>query len=628
MKAWVYAVSTATGITWHVSLDMRADRDHWIRTAGRGFRLFVLEPELSFGQAQELAGRVKAGGPVRQLLGKIRAAGESLGMRTAEGSAAGWRLWEWEPGGEEGIPAAAFPGYEAMAAKIHALMPGRSLLPEEYLSLLAHSGLEEAAQSPYYYLQRGWLEGRLRLESGVELHREGRGFPFRRLKLRAQCKRCGSQGAQLPQKGTSSSASVVWTACPHCGGPCPYCEACLTMGRVRFCTPLIRSAEQPSTSAGQRKTQGFDTEVYLQPWGLSDVQWEASGSALLFLKGKKSLTRGKGKASSESKPGRFLMWAVTGAGKTEMIFPMIHYTLAQGGRAAVVTPRRDVVLELQPRLAKAFPGVQLVTLYGGSEQRWDQGDLVLATTHQLMRFHEAFDLVIIDEIDAYPYHNNPMLQHAAEQVCRPDGAYILLSATPPEPLQREVRRGRLSHARVAARFHRHPLPVPLRLATPPLQRSMQQGSLPLRLKDKLQASLRRGAQLFVFVPKIASVGPLTEILRSSFPGVPVEGTSSKDEQRAEKVTAFRQSRIRILVTTTILERGVTIPKSDVFILDADSRLFDAAALIQMAGRAGRSSEDPAGTVIFAAQQKTRSQASALRQIKEMNRLARKKGYIG
>lgn len=54
MKAWVYAVSTAAGITWHVSLDLRADRDHWIRTAGRGFRFFVLEPELSFGQAQEL----------------------------------------------------------------------------------------------------------------------------------------------------------------------------------------------------------------------------------------------------------------------------------------------------------------------------------------------------------------------------------------------------------------------------------------------------------------------------------------------------------------------------------------------------------------------------------------------
>ncbi|MCZ8523317.1 helicase-related protein [Paenibacillus mucilaginosus] len=326
-------------------------------------------------------------------------------------------------------------------------------------------------------------------------------------------------------------------------------------------------------------------------------------------------------------PPRFLIWAVTGAGKTEMIFPMIQYTLARGGRVAVATPRKDVVLELKPRLAKAFPAAKHVALYGGSDQRWEEGDLILATTHQLMRFREAFDLVIIDEIDAFPYHNNPMLQYAAERVCRPGGAYILLSATPPELLQREVRRGRLPHARVAARFHRHPLPVPALLGIPPMLRVLQQRSLPKRLRDKLSASLQRGAQIFVFVPNIAMVEPLTVLIREDFAGIPVEGTSSKDEHRAEKVTAFRQAAIRILVTTTILERGVTIPKSDVFICDADSRLFDAAALIQMAGRAGRSAQDPKGLVLFAAEQKTRPQAAAIRQIREMNRLAMRKGYI-
>jgi competence protein ComFA len=93
------------------------------------------------------------------------------------------------------------------------------------------------------------------------------------------------------------------------------------------------------------------------------------------------------------------------------------------------------------------------------------------------------------------------------------------------------------------------------------------------------------------------------------------------------VMAFRNREIRLLVTTTILERGVTVPKSDVFILDADSELFDEAALIQMAGRAGRSKDDPAGRVVFAAPQWTRSQSLAVRQIKAMNRIARKGGYL-
>jgi competence protein ComFA len=72
---------------------------------------------------------------------------------------------------------------------------------------------------------------------------------------------------------------------------------------------------------------------------------------------------------------------------------------------------------------------------------------------------------------------------------------------------------------------------------------------------------------------------------------------------------------------------VTVPKSDVFIFDSDSSLFDEAALVQMSGRAGRSKEDPAGKVYFAAKEKTKSQSGAIQQIKNMNRLARKQGYF-
>src|SRR5690606_21572732 len=43
-----------------------------------------------------------------------------------------------------------------------------------------------------------------------------------------------------------------------------------------------------------------------------------------------------------------LSWAVTGAGKTEMIFPLIATELQRRGKVLVATPRRDVVLELLP----------------------------------------------------------------------------------------------------------------------------------------------------------------------------------------------------------------------------------------------------------------------------------------
>ena len=107
----------------------------------------------------------------------------------------------------------------------------------------------------------------------------------------------------------------------------------------------------------------------------------------------------------------------------------------------------------------------------------------------------------------------------------------------------------------------------------------------------------------------------------------IEATSSQDEDRHEKILRFRQGTSRILLTTTILERGVTIPKADVIVLDADSALFDAAALVQMAGRAGRSADDPYGKVHFLSREHTRSQVDSIHQIRAMNRLAERRGYI-
>ncbi|GGF87526.1 hypothetical protein GCM10010912_36030 [Paenibacillus albidus] len=310
-----------------------------------------------------------------------------------------------------------------------------------------------------------------------------------------------------------------------------------------------------------------------------------------------------------------------------MIFPLLAAVLAAGGRALVATPRRDVVLELAPRLAKAFPAETLAVLYGGSPDRWADGQLTLATTHQLLRFHHGFDLVIIDELDAFPYHNDPMLAFAAEQACKADGRFIYLSATPPKELQQLVKSGRLSHARVPVRFHGHPLPVPQHLVMESVQQCLKHGRLPRKLVQVLQRSLDREAQIFLFVSRIAYIEGLLKLLRRCFPGRSIEGTSSRDAERAEKVSAFRRRDISLLVTTTILERGVTVPRSDVMILDADSSLFDEASLVQMAGRAGRSKDDPAGYVVFASAQWSGAQRRAIAQIRTMNGIARRQGYI-
>ncbi|WP_284241683.1 DEAD/DEAH box helicase, partial [Paenibacillus glycanilyticus] len=443
-------------------------------------------------------------------------------------------------------------------------------------------------------LQLAQLLGWLRLTGAVAAESTRR-------RRECRCRRCGSGEAHMHR-----------TACAACGRMCAYCSACLTMGRSRECELLVLGMPTPPIAAGTTNPAA------LHKWQLSPAQAAATTEALRFIEA----------PNHPNQPQKqFLLWAVTGAGKTEMIFPLVESILQRGGRALIATPRRDVVIELDPRIRRAFPSASVVTLYGGSEQRWEAGDITLATTHQLMRFSEAFDLVIIDELDAFPYHGDPILHYAADNSRAPHAPKLLLSATPPIDLQRKARSGQLPHARVPVRYHRHPLPVPKLLRTPPVAKLLQSKKIPKLLLAALNHSLNRGAQLFIFVQRISQVEPMAKLLGTVLKQPAVEGTSSQDPLRADKVSRFRSSDIRVLVTTTILERGVTIPRSDVYILDVDGRLFDEASLVQMAGRAGRSGEDPNGFVYFCGRERTRSQLSAVRQIRGMNRIARARGYL-
>jgi competence protein ComFA len=589
-------------------------------------------------------------------------------------------------GGEKSIA----PDLKAAARFAAQQLAGRSLLQDEVLQLLDTLPLSGQGVAPLAAVQLASLMGAVQLTAAVAPKPAApplRGLrlwakrlrPARLLRGRAslrpqelRCRRCGS-GQDRQRR----------TLCAACGQACAYCEACLGMGRSRECGLLVigvpavggwteergsaslteplhaltlapaavrpdrsdvRSAgpahalERPArptaplayaaseaTGAGRPASAlPSSPEELIARWGLSPAQGDAAAQALAFLQS----------PAVPDKPinRSFLLWAVTGAGKTEMIFPLLEAVLAKGGRALVATPRRDVVLELAPRLAKAFPNDCRAVLYGGSPERWAIGALTLATTHQLLRFQGAFDLVLIDELDAFPYHNDPMLHFAADKCRKAGGKTVLLSATPPQELQRGAAKGRLAYARVPVRYHRHPQPVPRRLKLPSVYHMLRRRSLPASLLAVLHRSVARGAQVFLFVPYVKQVEPLVGLLRScagrlSLAPESISGTSSKDIDRGGKVVSFRSRSTRLLVTTTILERGVTIPKSDVFILDADNPMFDAASLVQMAGRAGRSGDDPFGYASFGAPTWTAAQKGSIRQIRAMNALARRKGYF-
>lgn len=593
MKVILYAVQPYRGQAWqwHISLDIAVDRYYWQK---KGAVQLMATREISLGLAvtmQEQLGRGSRTEPhPQQVLAKcmkFHGYEQELELVVV-------RLQVVEVELSISID-------KQLLDKICDSLAGRALLREELLQLLEHMDLDLRSISWRSYVQALVLRGDVTITNAVHKRRKLSIWGGVSKRVRHHCRRCGSGDKEM-----------FWVDCSSCQVPCPYCESCLNMGRAKYCSLLVYGKQQSTLRLDKRSTP---QKLPSRKWSLSAAQTEASTEALKFL---------HESSGPYTVPPRFLFWAVTGAGKTEMIFPLIESEINRGGNVLIATPRKDVVLELKPRLQKAFPEQRLIALYGGSDQSWQCGEITLATTHQLIRFSRKFDLVIIDELDAFPYHNNPMLEYAASQCCSTNGKYVLLSATPPEQLQRAIRKKQCSHVKVPVRFHGHPLPIPKKHSTKPLHKLK---ALPLALKRELQKSIGHGSQIFIFVPRIKLIEGIVQLVVTMFPELIVAGTSSQDSNRTDKVQAFRDGHIRILVTTTILERGVTVPQTDVFILGADSELFDEASLIQMAGRSGRSPVDPIGKVIFAAEHKTKAQVQAIRQLKHMNKIAKRKGYL-
>lgn len=90
---------------------------------------------------------------------------------------------------------------------------------------------------------------------------------------------------------------------------------------------------------------------------------------------------------------------------------------------------------------------------------------------------------------------------------------------------------------------------------------------------------------------------------------------------------MRAGKYQLLLTTTILERGVTFERVSVIVLQASHRVFKKSALVQIAGRADRKGEYSQAEVIFVTSERTTAIKSAIREINKNNQQALKEGLI-
>ena len=400
---------------------------------------------------------------------------------------------------------------------------------------------------------------------------------MRKEKEQLVCQRCGSK------------VEEEW----HLPVGAFYCRECLIMKRVRNDEPLYYFPQED-----------FPRQDILK--------W--SGQLTPF---QEQVSMGLLQAVDKKEPS--LVHAVTGAGKTEMIYQVVAKVINRGGAVCLASPRIDVCLELYKRLQSDF--TCKISLLHGESEPYFRTPLVVATTHQLLKFYQAFDLLIVDEVDAFPYVDNPLLYHAVNNCVKESGLKIFLTATSTDELDKKVKQGELKRLSLPRRFHGNPLVIPKPVWLSDFDKHLQKNRLVPKLRRYIEKQRETAYPLLIFASEIEKGERLKEILQRDFPNEKIGFVSSVTEDRLQQVQAFRDRELTILISTTILERGVTFPCVDVFVVEANHQLFTKSSLIQIGGRVGRSMDRPTGQLIFFHDGINRSIKKAIKEVKEMNQEA-------
>lgn len=362
-----------------------------------------------------------------------------------------------------------------------------------------------------------------------------------------------------------------------------YCLNCIGIGRSDSVTPLIAKASAV-------KKEKCEYKLHFE---LTEIQRKASKRVVEAMEARENL----------------LLHAVTGAGKTEIIFEGIKYARERGRNVAVVSPRIDVVKEVHLRLSEAFKRSRIDLMFAGVKVKFEH-HFTVCTVHQLYNFISHFDCIIVDEYDAFPLADDSNLRGAIGKAMTEDGSLIIMTATPTREMLR-LANGNVFQ--IARRYHGHDLTIP-EIHYANVRKGIQKGRLDPILKRLLEGIIMNGRKVLVFFPDIKMMYQVHDLMAKFFDGA--ETVYSGDGGRYAKVQRMREGSIQILLTTTILERGVTFKDLDVIVVHTE--YFPSDTLIQICGRVGRKPQDPSGKVHLLTLYNTHHIQATIRKIKAFN----------
>ena len=276
-----------------------------------------------------------------------------------------------------------------------------------------------------------------------------------------------------------------------------------------------------------------------------------------------------------------------GFGKTEVALRAAFATAINGKQTAIVVPTTLLARQHHKNFVARFAGLpmtigQLSRMVGAAEQREVKKGLaegnvdIVIGTHAVLGTTVAFKdlgLVVIDEEQHFGVGHKERLKELRAEV-----HVLTLSATPiPRTLQLAMTGVR-------------DLSI---IATPPVDRLAVRTFVSpfdaLIVREALLRERYRGGQSFYVCPRIEDLDEAAAFLRQNVPEakfVVAHGQLAMTELE-DKIGAFYDGKYDILLSTSIVESGLDIPRANTLIVHR-ADMFGLAQLYQLRGRVGRS----------------------------------------
>ena len=292
-----------------------------------------------------------------------------------------------------------------------------------------------------------------------------------------------------------------------------------------------------------------------------------------------------------------LIDAVCGAGKTEIVLEVIKLYLNQGKTVGFACPRKTLLCDLYERVSSYFKSDAFGLVYGGCSIN-AQGQFIFLTTHQLSKYKGYFDLLIIDEIDAFPYLDNYQLEKSATLASK---LFIYISATVPDKYYQMD----IDIIKVYHRHHQQVMPLPQVIA-------LHKGRMFYQL---LKTLLFNQDKYVLYVPSKKLGLQLVKLLKvcriKAF-------FISSENASLENIALLKEGKISVLVSTTVLERGITLKSLNVIVYQACHHVFNKSVLIQICGRVGRDAVVTDGQILFLCYKENDQIKECCKDLKEIN----------